>query len=179
MGQRAPKQSALFVASEAMATSPGHPFCERLNRLLAEAGFDAWIEGRCAEYYVKGVGRRGIPPGTYFRMLLIGYFEGLGEDRAIAWRCADSLSLRTFLGYGLDEATPDHSSLSRIRDRLPVEVHEEVFSFVLRMLEDKGLVRGRSIAVDSTTIEANAAMKHLMRKDDGRTYDEYLTDLAR
>ncbi|MHC4670374.1 MAG: transposase [Planctomycetota bacterium] len=111
-------------------------------------------------------------------MLLIGYFEGLGEDRAIAWRCADSLSLRTFLGFGLDEATPDHSSLSRIRDRLSVEVHREVFSFVLEMLEGRGLIRGRKLAVDATTIEANAAMRHLVRKDDGRSYDAYLTDLA-
>jgi len=179
LGRRGAKQAPLFLASDAVATSPGHPFYQRLNQLLKEVDFDRWVEDRCARYYSDGKGRPGIAPGVYFRMLLVGYFEGFGEDRAIAWRCADSLSLRTFLGYGLDEATPDHSSLSRIRDRFPLEVHREVFSFVLKVLEGKGLLRGRQIAVDGTTIEANAAMKHLVRKDDGRTYDEYLTDLAK
>ncbi|MFQ5427210.1 MAG: transposase [Gaiellales bacterium] len=179
LGRRTAKQAPLFVASGEIATSPGHPFYERLNELLKEAEFDRWVEERCAGHYSDGVGRPSIPPGVYFRMLLIGYFEGLGEDRAIAWRCADSLSLRTFLGFGVDEATPNHSSLSRIRDRLPLEVHAEVFSFVLKMLEGKGLLKGRRIAVDATTIEANAAMRQLVRKDDGRNYDEYLTDLAK
>ena len=161
-----------------MATSPGHPFYDKLNRVLAEGGFDSWVESQCAAHYVEGKGRPSIPPGVYFRMLLIGHFEGLGEDRAIAWRCSDSLSLRTFLGYGLDEATPDHSSLSRIRDRLPVKVHRKVFSFVLHLLEVRGLIQGRRLAVDATTLQANAAMKHLVRRDDGRSYDTYLTDLA-
>ena len=162
-----------------MASSPGHPFYDKLNRVLAEGGFDAWVEEECATHYAAGKGRPSIPPGVYFRMLLIGHFEGLGEDRAIAWRTADSLSLRTFLGYGLDEATPDHSSLSRIRDRLPVKIHRKVFSFVLGLLEGKGLIQGRRLAVDGTTIQANAAMKHLVRRDDGRSYDAYLTDLAK
>jgi len=179
MGRRGPKQSPLFITSDAMATSPGHPFYEKLNQVLKEADFDTWVEERCARYYAEGVGRHGIPPGIYFRMVLIGYFEGLGEDRAIAWRCADSLSLRTFLGFGLDEDTPNHSSLGRIRERLPLDVHREMFSRVLKMLEGKGLLRGRRIAVDATMIQANAAMKHLVRKDDGRSYDEYLTDLAK
>ena len=169
----------LFLASDAMATSPGHPFYDKLNRVLAAGDFDTWVEKSCATHYAKGQGRPSIPPGVYFRMLLIGHFEGLGEDRAIAWRCADSLSLRTFLGYGLDEPTPDHSSLSRIRDRLPVKVHREVFSFVLGLLDGKGLIHGRRLAVDATTIQANAAMKHLVRRDDSRSYDTYLTDLAR
>jgi len=179
LGRRGPKQVPLFVASEVMAGSPGHPFYDKLNRVLAEGGFDAWAEEECAAHYAGGQGRPSIPPGVYFRMLLIGHFEGLGEDRAIAWRCADSLSLRTFLGYGLDEATPDHSSLSRIRDRLPVKVHRKVFSFVLGLLEGQGLIQGRRLAVDATTIQANAAMKHLVRRDDGRSYDTYLTDLAK
>ena len=169
----------LFVVSEAMASSPGHPFYDKLNRVLSEGGFDAWVEKECAGRYAAGKGRPSIPPGVYFRMLLIGHFEGLGEDRAIAWRCADSLSLRTFLGYGLDEATPDHSSLSRIRDRLPVKVHRKVFSFVLGLLEGQGLIQGRRLAVDATTIQANAAMKHLVRRDDGRSYDTYLAGLAK
>lgn len=178
LGRRGPKQAPLFVAGDCMASSPGHPFYDRLNRVLAEGGFDAWVEEQCATHYSEGKGRPSIPPGVYFRMLLIGHFEGLGEDRAIAWRCADSLSLRTFLGYGLDEATPDHSSLSRIRDRLPVKVHRKVFSFVVNLLEGQGLIQGRRLAVDATTIQANAAMKHLVRRDDGRSYDAYLTDLA-
>jgi len=178
LGRRGPKQVPLFVAGDAMASSPGHPFYGKLNGVLAEGDFDAWVEEECATHYATGQGRPSIPPGVYFRMLLIGHFEGLGEDRAIAWRCADSLSLRTFLGYGLDEATPDHSSLSRIRDRLPVKVHRRVFSFVLGLLEGKGLIQGRRLAVDATTLQANAAMKHLVRRDDGRSYDTYLTDLA-
>ena len=169
----------LFLASDALAVSPGHPFYDKLNRVLGEGGFDSWVEAECAAYYVEGKGRPSIPPGVYFRMLLIGHFEGLGEDRAIAWRCADSLSLRTFLGYGLDEATPDHSSVSRIRDRLPVKVHRKVFSFVLDLLDGRGLIRGRRLAVYATTIQANAAMKHLVRRDDGRSYDTYLADLAK
>lgn len=169
----------LFLASDAMAVSPGHPFYDKLNRVLGEGGFDSWVESECSPYYVEGKGRPSIPPGVYFRMLLIGHFEGLGEDRAIAWRCADSLSLRTFLGYGLDEATPDHSSVSRIRDRLPLKVHRKVFSFVLDLLEGRGLIRGRRLAIDATTIQANAAMKHLVRRDDGRSYDTYLADLAK
>ncbi len=179
LGRRGPKQVPLFVVSEAMASSPGHPFYDKLNRVLSEGGFDAWVEKECAGRYAAGKGRPSIPPGVYFRMLLIGHFEGLGEDRAIAWRCADSLSLRTFLGYGLDEATPDHSSLSRIRDRLPVKVHRKVFSFVLGLLEGQGLIQGRRLAVDATTIQANAAMKHLVRRDDGRSYDTYLAGLAK
>src|SRR5687767_496296 len=132
MGKRRARQEALFVTTERLARSPGHPFYRKLNELLAEAQFDHWIEGRCEPYYEQqeARGQRSIPPGVYFRMLLVGYFEGIDSQRGIAWRCADSLSLRQFLGLGLDERTPDHSTLSNTRQRLPPEVFSEVFQFV-------------------------------------------------
>jgi transposase len=179
LGRRSPKEPELFISHHALAESPGHPFYRKLNAVLAEAGFDHWVEKLCAESYADGVGRPGIPPGVYFRMLFVGYFEGLGSDRAIAWRCADSLSLREFLGLSLSERTPEHSSMTRIRQRLTKEIHEKVFVFILGMLEKKGLVKGRRVAIDATTIEANAAMRHIERRDDGRSYNEYLSDLAR
>jgi len=144
---------------------------------LAEGGFDAWAEKLCEPYYADGRGRPGIPPGTYFRMLLVGYFEGIGSQRGIAWRCSDSLSLREFLGIPLAEDSPDHSSLSVIRNRLPYEVHAEVMVWVLRLAREKKLLKGRSIGVDSTTLEANAAMKSIVRRDTDEDWKEYLTRL--
>ena len=120
------------------------------------------------------MGRPGIPPGVYFRMLLVGYFEGLGSQRGIAWRCADSLSLRAFLGVALGEETPDHSSLTRVRDRLPLEIHAEVFRFVLQAASERGLLKGKTVAVDATTLEANAAMKSIVRRDSGKDWNAYL-----
>lgn len=172
------KQPELWIATSAIARTPGHPFYERLNKVLAEAKFDDYVEERCASYYREG-GRPSIPPGTYMRMLLIGFFEGLDSERGIAWRCADSLSLRGFLGFDLAEATPDHSSLSRIRTRLDVEVHQDVFTFVLKVLAEKGLLRSETIGIDATTLEANAALKSIVRRDDGTNYQEYLASLAK
>lgn len=172
------KQPELWIATSAIARTPGHPFYERLNKVLAEAKFDDFVEERCASYYGEG-GRPSIPPGTYMRMLLIGFFEGLDSERGIAWRCADSLSLRGFLGFDLAEATPDHSSLSRIRTRLDVEVHQDVFTFVLKVLAEKGLLRSETIGIDATTLEANAALKSIVRRDDGTNYQEYLASLAK
>ena len=134
MGKRGrKKQESLFVATHSLVRSPGHPFYEKLNELLSAAGFDEFVEALCARFYAKRLGRPSIPPGVYCRMLLIGYFEGLDSERGIDWRVSDSLSLRRFLGYDLDQQTPDHSSLSRTRDRLPYEVHEEVFRWVLQV----------------------------------------------
>ncbi|MGH8337768.1 MAG: transposase, partial [Gammaproteobacteria bacterium] len=161
-----------------IVTGPGHPFYAKLNAVLAEAGFDEFVEKLCARYYKKG-GRPGIPPGVYFRMLLIGYFEGLDSQRGIAWRCADSLALRTFLGLGLTETTPVHASMTIIRKRLPESVFDKMFVFVLSLLEKQGLVRGKSVAIDATTLEANAAMKSIVRKDTGQDWKAYLTGLAR
>jgi transposase len=171
------QQHELWVPTVGLPGAPGHPFYEKLNELLAEAGFDRWVEERCRPYYAER-GRPGIPPGVYFRMLLIGYFEGLDSQRGIAWRCADSNSLKTFLGYRLTEATPDHSSLTNIRKRLPLEVHEEVFAFVLRMAQLKKLLKGKLVGVDATLLEANAALKSIVRKDTGEDYRQYLRRLA-
>jgi transposase len=179
MGKRRRKQEALFVTTEGLARSPGHPFYRKLNELLAEAQFDRWIERRCERYYeqVEKRGQRSIPPGVYFRMLLVGYFEGLDSQRGIAWRCADSLSLRQFLGLGLDEKTPDHSTLTNSRRRLPAEVFSEVFQFVLGIASEKKLLAGKTVGVDSTTLEANAAMKSIVRRETGEDWNAYVTRL--
>jgi len=181
MGKRRRRQEALFVTTEGLARSPGHPFYRKLNELLAEARFDRWIERRCERYYeqVETRGQRSIPPGVYFRMLLVGYFEGIDSQRGIAWRCADSLSLRQFLGLGLDEKTPDHSTLTNTRQRLPAEVFGEVFQFVLGIASEKKLLAGKTVGVDSTTLEANAAMKSIVRRETGEDWNAYVTRLMR
>jgi transposase len=178
MGRReAEQQQNLFVTHDMLPRSPGHVFYRKLNRLLAEGGFDRWIEALCEPHYAAGRGRPSVPPGVYFRMLLVGYFEGINSQRGIAWRCSDSLSLREFLGIPLGEESPDHSSLSYIRQRLPLEVHQEVFVWVLALLEKKKLLKGKSVGVDSTTLEADAAMKSIVRRDTGEDWKEYLTRL--
>jgi transposase len=181
MGKRKRRQDALFLASEDLARSPGHPFYRKLNELLAEAGFDRWIERRCERYYEteEKRGQPSIPPGVYFRMLLIGYFEGIDSQRGIAWRCADSRSLAEFLGYGPAETTPDHSTLTNTRKRLPLEVFDEVFQFVLNIAAARKLIDGKTVGVDSTTLEANAAMKSIVRRDTGEDWKQYVTRLMR
>ena len=178
LGKRKPEQQGLWVTTTELPKSPGHPFYQKLNELLAEAKFDKWIEERCQAYYAATLGRPSIPPGVYFRMILVGYFEGIASQRGIAWRCSDSRSLAEFLGIPINERTPDHSSLSRVHGRLPQEVHEEVFVFVLKIAADKKLLHGKTVAVDSTTLEANAAMKSIERKDTGEDWKAYLTRLA-
>ena len=180
MGKReGERQGDLWLATTSLARSPGHPFYERVNVVLGEAKFDLRVEELCRRFYAEGKGRPSLPPGVYFRMLLIGYFEGLDSERGIAWRCADSLALRAFLGFGLDESTPDHSTLSRIRQRLDVEVHADVFQQVLEILAQHGLLTGKTIGVDATTLEANAALRSIVRRDDGTRYDEFLERLAK
>ena len=171
------QQDDLFIMAEHLPKAPGHVFYRKLNAVLHEAGFDRWVEDLCQPYYAETQGRPGIPPGTYFRMLLIGYFEGIGSQRGIAWRCSDSLSLRDFLAVPLTEESPDHSTLSVVRDRLPLEVHEAVFAWVLRLLAEKKLVKGKTVGVDSTTLEANAAMKSIVRRDTGDDYETYVKQL--
>jgi transposase len=178
-GRSTEKQADFWIPTSELARSPGHPFYERLNKILAEAGFDRFVEDRCARFYAKDQGRPSIPPGVYMRMLFVGFFEGLDSERGIAWRCADSLSLRRFLGYDMSARTPEHSSLSRIRQRLDIEVHQEVFTFVLKILAKKGLLKGRAIGVDATTLEANAALRSIVRRDDGTSYQEFLVELAK
>jgi IS5 family transposase len=178
LGRRqAERQDDLFLTAAELPKAPGHVFYRKLNGLLADAGFDAWVEKLCEPYYADGQGRPGIPPGVYFRMLLVGYFEGIASQRGIAWRCSDSLSLREFLGIPLAEDSPDHSSLSVIRNRLPFEVHAEVMVWVLRLAQEKKLLKGKTVAVDSTTLEASAAMKSIVRRDTGEDWKEYLTRL--
>jgi transposase len=177
--RRSRRQETMWVATASLPRGPGHPFYQRLNQLLAKHGFDAFVEKLCRRFYHDSLGRPGIPPGVYFRMLLIGYFEGLDSERGIAWRCADSLGLRSFLGYALDQRTPDHSSLSVIRHRIDLETHDEAFSWVLKLLASEGLLRGQTIGIDATTLEANAAMRSIVRRNTGESYNEFLTQLAR
>jgi len=172
------RQGDFWVATAELPRSEGHVFYRKLNELLRDAGFDPFVEDLCEPYYHDTQGRPGIPPGVYFRMLVVGYFEGIGSQRGIAWRCADSLSLREFLGLSLTEDTPDHSSLTRVRDRLPLEVHAAVFQFVLQVAEAKGLLKqGKTVAVDATTLEANAAMKSIVRRDTGEDWKAYIKRL--
>jgi len=174
----AARQEDLWIATSQIPKSAGHPFYQRLNSLLATHGFDRFVEDRCEPFYASGKGRPSIAPGIYFRMLLIGYFEGIDSERGIAWRCSDSLALREFLGYSLTERTPDHSSLSVIRSRIDVDAHREVFQWVLKVLATSGLLKGKTIGVDATTLEANAALRSIVRRDTGQAYDAFLTDLA-
>lgn len=177
LGRRKGEQQEMWVATTDVARSPGHPFYRALNELLCEGGFDRWVERRCAEYYAQS-GRPGIPPGVYFRMIFIGYFEGIGSQRGIAWRCSDSLSLREFLGVDATQRTPDHSSLTVIRKRLPIEVFYDVFTFVLNLAEKRGFFRGKIAGIDATLLEANAAMKSIVRRDTGDDWKEYVNKLA-
>jgi len=173
------RQEAFWIATADLAKAPGHPFYRKLNEILAEHGFDRFAEGLCRKFYVENVGRKSIPPGVYFRMLLIGYLEGIDSERGIAWRCADSLGLRAFLGYALDKSTPDHSSLSVIRGRIDLETHEEIFGWVLKVVAEHKLLRGKTLGVDATTLEANAALRSIVRRDNGDSYEEFLTKLAK
>lgn len=171
------RQEEFWIATKDLAATPQHAFYDRLNDVLAEAGFDRWVEELCEPYYGQG-GRPSIPPGTYFRMLFVGYFEDISSQRGIAWRCDDSRSLRHFLGCSEKETTPDHSSLTKIRQRLPLEVFTEVFQFVLTVVHDHQLLQGKVVGVDATTLEANAAMKSIVRKEGGEDWEGYLRQLA-
>jgi transposase len=181
MGKRGKRerQEDLWIATGTLVETPGHAFYDRLNEVLRQHRFDQRVEHLCRRYYQGPRGRPSMPPGVYFRMLLVGYFEGLGSERGIAWRVADSLSLRKFLGYGLDEKTPDHSTLSRTRRLYWLSTHQAVFSWVLKILASEGLVGGETIAIDATTLEANAAMRSIVRRDTGEKYEQYLKQLAK
>src|SRR5215216_3622911 len=168
----------MWVATQDLPRSVAHPFYAQLNRVLDAADFDGYVEGVCQRFYADTMGRPSLPPGRYFRLLLIGYFEGLDAERAIAWRAADSLRVRSFVGLELHEAAPDHSTVSRTRRLIDVETHQAVFTWVLHRLADAGLVKGKTIGIDATTLEANAALRSIVRRDTGETYDEFLTRLA-
>lgn len=172
-------QEEMWVARAALPTSPGHPFYQRLQQLLDENQFDAYVEGRCQRFYSEKMGRPSLAPGVYFRLLLIGYFEGIDSERGIAWRASDSLGLRRFLRIGLEESGPDHSTISRTRRRIDVETHQEVFQWVLRVVAENGLLKGQTVAIDATTLEANAALRSIVRRDSGEGYQEFLQRLAK
>jgi transposase len=179
MGKRARDgQDSFWVATSALPAGAGHPFYERLNRILAERRFDDFVEAECRKFYHERLGRPSLPPGIYFRCLLIGYFEGLDSERGIAWRVEDSLGLRRFLGHALTDATPDHSTISRTRRLMDVETHEAIFGWVLGTLADSDLLKGKTLGLDATTLEANAALKSIVRRDTGESYQEFLTGLA-
>jgi len=178
MGTREDEQPPLWIAMSDLPTAPGHPFYARLNAVLDAAGFDRCVEAECQRFYAPVMGRPGLAPGRYFRLLLVGYFEGLGSERGIAWRAADSLAIRRFVHFGLEDAMPDHSTISRTRRLIDVETHRAVFTWVQTQLVAHGLLRGQTLAVDATTLEANAAMRSIVRRDTGETYQAYLTELA-
>jgi transposase len=179
MGKRKrDRQPAMWVPTTELPTSASHPFYARLNRLLADRRFDDFAEAQCAAFYAETVGRPGLAPGIYFRLLMTGYFEGLDSERGIAWRAADSLTLRDFLGLTLPEAPPDHSTISRTRRLIAVETHQAVFTWVLKVVAEAGLVTGKTIGIDATTLEANAALRSIVRRDTGESYQDFLTKLA-
>lgn len=173
------RQATMWIATSDVPKTAAHPFYERLNRILDDAGFDRYVETQCARFYAPAMGRPSLAPGRYFRLLLVGYFEGLDSERGIAWRAADSLALRQFLGLELTEVPPDHSTLSRTRRLLDLETHQAVFTWVLQRLAQAGLVKGQTIGIDATTLEANAALRSIVRRDTGETYQEFLTQLAK
>jgi transposase len=175
--RRHAKQASMWVATQDLPRTAAHPFYTRLNQILEQHDFDGFVEGLCARFYADD-GRPGLPPGRYFRLLLIGYFEGLDAERAIAWRAADSFALREFLGLVLPEAPPDHSTISRTRRLIDVETHEAVFAWMLQRLADAGLVKGKTVGIDATTLEANAALRSIVRRDTGESYQDFLTKLA-
>jgi transposase len=180
LGKRGPaeKQEPIWIEAATLAAPASHPFYERLSRLLSKRGFDAFAESACESFYAK-VGRPGLAPGVYFRALLVGYFEGIDSERGIAWRTADSLALRSFLGFELSQSTPDHSTISRTRRLIDVETHRKVFLWVLGMLAEEGLLKGNTVAIDGTTLEANAALRSIVRRHTGEGYDDFLKGLAK
>lgn len=180
MGRRGrrQRQKGLWVAAVDMPQTAAHLFYRKLNELLDEHGFDRFVEGLCEKFYAPTMGRSSLAPGIYFRTLLIGYFEGLDSERGIGWRIAESLSLRRFLSIELDEATPDHSTISRTRRLIDVETHRQVFTWVLQLIAKAGLLQGGTIGVNATTLEANAALRSIVRRASGESYEEFLTRLA-
>ena len=180
MGKRQTKrQGELWISATRIPSTPAHPFYRKLNELLNDQGFDSFVEGRCRRFYAEKMGRPSLAPAVYFRTRLIGYFEGIDSERGIAWRLADSVSLKGFCGYALTDVTPDHSTISRNRRLIDWETHEDVFVWVLKVLAKNDLLNGKTVGIDATTLEANAAMRSIVRRDTGESYDEFLTRLAK
>jgi transposase len=180
MGRRRKRvrQEGLWTPTAALPVGASHPFYQRLNQILDEKKFDEYVEDLCQRFYADEVGRPGLAPGIYFRLLMVGYFEGIDSERGIAWRASDSLSIRSFVRIALDESVPDHSTISRTRRLMDVETHQAVFQWVLQVLAENKLLKGTTIGVDATTLEANAALRSIVRRDTGEKYEEFLTRLA-
>jgi transposase len=177
--RRRQRQERLWISQQELVKGPGHPFYKRVNERLETERFDEFAEKVCSKFYAKNHGRPSLTPGIYFRLLLIGYFEGIDSERGIAWRAADSFGLRQFLGIAMDEHTPDHSTISRTRRLIDVETHRKVFFWILELLRDQGLLKDQTVGVDATTLEANAAMRSIVRRDNGDSYEEFLRGLAK
>src|SRR5450432_875795 len=181
MGRRRTRvrQEGLWTPTAALPVGASHPFYQRLNQILDEKKFDEYVEAICEQFYADEVGRPGLSPGIYFRLLMVGYFEGIDSERGIAWRASDSLSIRSFVRVALDESVPDHSTISRTRRLMDVEAHQAVFQWVLAVLAEKKLLKGTTIGMDATTLEANAALRSIVRRDTGESYEDFLTRLAK
>ncbi|MGI8746067.1 MAG: transposase [Bryobacteraceae bacterium] len=177
--QKRERQDDLWIATQDVVLSPAHTFYDRVNKILDDHHFDRSVEQLCRRYYKGPLGRPSVAPGVYFRVLLLGYLEGIDSERGIAWRLADSLSMRKFIAYALTQETPDHSTISRMRRLYAVETHKAVFRWILKILAEEGLVRGQTVSIDATTLEANAALRSLVRRDTGQKYDDYLKTLAK
>ena len=180
MGRRRERQRPMWIPTEQLPRTRGHVFYDAVNEILKAEGFDAFVEQECRHFYKsETIGRPSIAPGVYFRMMMVGYFEGIDSERGITWRCADSLSLKHFLGFELSEATPDHSTMSRTRRLIDLDTHGRIFGWILHVLARHGLVGGKTIGVDATTLEANAALRSIIRRDTGESYTDFLTKLAK
>jgi transposase len=173
------RQEQLWTPTDALPVSASHPFYQKLNQVLDERRFDEVVERMCERFYAETLGRPGLVPGIYFRLLMVGYFEGIDSERGIAWRASDSLSIRSFVRIALDETVPDHSTISRTRRLMDVETHQAVFQWVPQVLAERNLLKGNTIGVDATTLEANAALRSIVRRDTGEQYHEFLTRLAK
>ena len=175
------EQKEFWVVADRLPKARPGRFYELLNGTLDEMDFAGDVRAMCAPSYaeVERGGRPGIDPAVYFKMLMVGFFEGLESERAIAARCADSLSLRGFLGYALDEATPEHSSMTVIRQRLGGDCFERVFALVLTALQRHGLLKGRHLGIDSSVIEANASLRSLTERNTEEGYWDYVKRLAK
>ena len=178
MGTRETDQPPLWIATSDLPTSPGHPFYARLTTLLDGHHVDRFVEGLCDRFYAPVMGRPSLAPGRYFRLLLVGSFEGIDSERGIAWRATDSLAVRSFLRLAVDEAPPDHSTIARTRRLIDLETHRTVFTWVQQRLVEAGRLTGKTIAIDATTLEANAAMRSIVRRDTGESDQAFLAGLA-
>ena len=174
-----PTQPELFIPAHQLAKTPKFTFYAKLQETLQSFDFAQKVHQLCAPAYKQSAaGRPGIDPVVYLKMIMIGFFENLSSERAIAARCADSISIREFLNYALDESTPDHSTFTVMRQRLGLEIYEQIFQLTLQALQEHGLLRGKNLGIDSSVIEANASLRALVDRNTGEDYWSYVKGLA-